>query len=158
MTCSYANNVLQTQSEGHTIIEEDETWREFFVNANPSLFESGISEILLTPVEDVVYEGEKTKRYHNFRRTVPDRKYDLILIDAPNTDLRVDVLDLIPQNLGDSFCIILDDCDCKLGLATLAKLEQKLKASQIAYARGGYGGSKDVMVLASPNWKFLCSL
>lgn len=160
ITCSYVNysknsNVL------HCIVEHDEEWKNFFLDGNKKTFKEGISKIIVMPLENVDFENTKVTRYERFIETLPKEKWNLILVDAPfgsDKFSRIDVLDLIPQNLSDKFVILIDDCERIGEINTCEKIKEKLSMNNIAWYEGLYSGEKEVRVIVSEDLKFICSL
>lgn len=160
LTCSYTkfyknNNIL------HYIVEHDEAWRNFFIGGNENLFSDTISEVQIMSLETVEYKTLPVIRYKNFYKILPDEKWNLILIDAPfGSDgySRIDVLDLIPQNLSNVFAILFDDCERKGEFNTCERVKEKLSVNSIPWHEGIYSGKKEVRIIVSDDLKFLCSL
>lgn len=160
LTCSYTN-FNKGRDIFHCIIDHDEGWENFFTNGNEELFKDKNSEIIIIPLETVNYEKSEVIRYKNFKESIPEEKWDLILVDAPfGSDgfSRIDVLDLIPQNLADTFAILIDDCEREGELNTCEKIEEKLSKNNIVWQEGIYSGAKDMKIIVSEDLKFLCTL
>jgi hypothetical protein len=161
LTCSYTKYF---GGVSHKVVEHDEEWKDFFVNSNKELFNGCGSEIIITPLENVTYKKNKVIRYKNFKKVVAGTsdKFDFILIDGPFDSKtgfnRIDVLELIPQNLSDSFCILIDDCERTGELAMIEEIKLMLRNNNIEYSMGWYLGCKDVIIITSLDLKFMCSL
>ena len=149
------NNIL------HYIIEHDEAWRDFFIGGNEKLLSGTNSNVQIMSLENVEYETSSVIRYKNFCRILPDEKWSLILVDAPfgsDSYSRIDVLDLIPQNLSNVFAILFDDCERRGESNTCDRVKEKLSVNNISWHEGIYSGKKEVRIIASDDLKFLCSL
>ena len=83
------------------------------------------------------------------------------MIDAPKGCegfSRVDILNIIPQCLHESFIIMLDDSQRNGEQNTIKEVLHVLDNHNIKYTTGVYSGEKDVIVIASDDNKFFCSM
>lgn len=150
------------QNVSHRVVEHDAKWIEFWKRSNPNMPNTQIEMLDLTMVAHPEAAHE-VRCYAGFEKILGDRKYDLISIDAPlggdMTELaRIDSLELVPNNLGDSFAIIIDDCNRKGEQRMVTLLEKRLNQFDISYSKGLYSGNKHCMIIASDNQAFLCSM
>jgi len=143
----------------HIIVEEDKDWIKFF-DGMFHLPEN--SEIIQHEYEYVEFKGKKNIRtFSEFTTGIQDQKFDFIMIDAPKGSSgysRMDVLKIIPQCLHESFVIMLDDYERSGEQNTIKEVLNILDTHNIKYVTGVYSGEKDVIVIASEDNKFFCSM
>lgn len=144
----------------HSVVEHDAEWIGFF---EKSFNFSENTRVFNLELETVMYEGSPVLTYKDFDQAANGEPFDLICIDAPfgatNTDYsRVDVLMKMPECLADSFIIMLDDCIREGEKKTGEKMKETLEQHNIAYCSNVYSGSNDMLLIASPDLKFFCSL
>ncbi len=148
----------------HYVVEHDEEWINFFSNHFPI---PDSTEIIKCDIEDVSINVEDENRttnvtkYVGFEEKLKDKVFDLIMIDGPygyrSPDFsRVDILSILPQCLGKSFVILMDDCDRKGERETCNMIRVMLQDAGIPYWANTYSGEKDVTIIVSENLKFLC--
>lgn len=144
----------------HIIVEHNEDWVKFYKNENELL---DTSEVCVCPIHKQNYKGIRNIwSYVDFQSCVSGKQYDLILIDGPYGSgakfSRIDILSIIPENLDDSFAIIIDDYE-RAGEKNMVKeLEYLLQKNNIAYKKGVYPGEKECCVIVSEDNAFLTSL
>ncbi|HWC54790.1 MAG TPA: hypothetical protein VG676_14480 [Chitinophagaceae bacterium] len=139
-------------------IEHDEQWEKYFKNTIESEYEINVK---LAELETIQYKGYDTLSYKKINDIIPEKKFDLILLDAPFGSphySRSQILDLIPYYLSNSFCIILDDYDRPGERETFVELCDLLKKNKIDFTSRIYSGNKDHVLLCSSDWRFLTSL
>ncbi len=141
----------------HTIVEHDTEWINFFKSKlhgnNYNIFTPRLLQ------QDI--EGNKVNVYDDISPVAKDKKYDLIIIDAPygsENISRIDTLNYMPEILDDNFIIMLHDAQRKGEINTIKMLENMLLESGIGFTCGHYPGISYTYVATSPNWKYLCSL
>ena len=145
----------------HQIVEHDPLWMDFF-RKNYNL--PGNTEMVQLDREFVPYkEAEKVRVFKNFAETFKGQKFDFISIDAPlGGDMkqyaRIDVLQLLPDCLAESFIIVIDDAERSGETHTIREMTETLKRNDISFAQGRYSGKKDCVVICSENLKFVCSM
>lgn len=145
----------------HTVVEHDPAWIQFFEQDFPLATNSEI--VLLEREYRTFREDDHVLAFKNFKETFSGRKFDFISIDAPLGSeaivyARVDILDLLPDVLADSFIIIMDDFNRQGEKNTVAVLEEILQKNEIAYEKGIYSGKKDCIVICSKNLKYVKSM
>lgn len=144
----------------HRVVEHDREWITFFGQEHKL---SDRTEIVrLNLIREALLDDPGVLVYENFR-SLADRKYDFISVDAPfggdaNIYARVDVLKLIPEYLEDSFVIMVDDVNRQGESNTVELIETTLKEHGIAYGEGAYKGNKETRIITSEDNKFLCTL
>jgi hypothetical protein len=139
-------------------IEHDEKWEKYFRNAIESEYEVNVK---LAELDTVKYKGFDTLSYKRTNDIIPQKKFDLILLDAPFGSphySRPQILDLIPYYLGSSFCILLDDYERPGEKETFVEVCSLLKKNKIDFTSRVYSGIKDHVLLCSSDWRFLTSL
>lgn len=145
----------------HTVVEHDPNWIQFF---QQDFGLSKNSQIVQLEREYKQFkEDDRVLAFSNFKETFVGQKFDFISIDAPLGGeaivyARIDILDLIPDSLAESFIIVLDDFNRQGEKNTIKVLEEKLKENGITYVRGVYSGQKDCLVICSEDLKFVCSM
>lgn len=150
------------ENVSHRVVEHDAKWVEFWKRSNPDISNTQIEMLDLTMVKHPAATHE-VRCYAGFKETLGDGKYDLISIDAPfgydMTDIaRIDALSLTPDQLKDSFAIIIDDYN-RTGEQGMTKLlDTKLEQAGIPHHQGIYRGEKNTAVIASDDLTFLCSM
>ena len=152
----------------HKIVEHDESWIEFFSN-HFQLPDS--TKVIKCDIEDATVEledgGDKqytnVTRYVGFKEALKDCSFDLIMIDGPygyrSPDYsRVDILSILTECLNSEFVILMDDCNRNGEWKTCELICWILKDAGIPCCAGTYSGEKDMVIIVSPNLKFLCSM
>lgn len=145
----------------HQVVEHDPMWMDFF-RQNFKLPSN--TKMVQMDREFVSYkEAEQVRVFKNFSETFRGQKFDFISIDAPlGGDMkqyaRIDVLNMLPDCLADSFIIIIDDVERSGETHTIHEMAGVLKSSDILFTMGKYSGKKDCMVICSEDLKFVCSM
>ncbi len=151
----------------HYVVEHDSDWIAFFRKSNDCLGnQSEIVQLELVKTEfDDGVSGEKTymNLYQNFAETFAGKKFDFIFIDGPfGSPLysRMNIIDLLPECLENSFVLMLDDAERIGERNTLQMMENILKDSQIPYVGKNYyyAGLKSTAILTSKDLHFLCTM
>ncbi len=150
----------------HYCVEHDGQWAQICDDAWP-LDKDG-SEIIVLPLEMTRFTDENgnardTSVYKGFYDCFKDKKFNLISIDGPygfNDPLysRIDILEVLPQCLNDDFCILVDDYNRAGEKRTVMAILLKLKESGIPYEQAVYHGEKELCIITSSSWGFLCSM
>ncbi len=146
----------------HTVVEHDADWISFWQKNGTVL--SPQTNILQMELEDSKFRGKNVVIYQDFAEKLRGQKFHLISIDAPfggvagSVYARVDILDLIPECLEESFIILVDDAN-RIGELNMVKvLMKKLKEREIPFRKAVYSGMKDMYMIVSEDLKFLCTL
>lgn len=156
---SYFKNVL-IDHPMHIVVEHDKKWADFYKREN-GIF--NCSELLICELKKTKYKkANNIWCYLDFENRIPKNKYNLILIDGPfgadSKYSRIDILSVVPEILGDSFVIIIDDYE-RIGEKNMVKeLEKILYNNCINFRKGIYLGEKECCVIASEEYGFLTSL
>ena len=149
--------VLSDNSVEHLVVESDNKWISFF--SNEFKLPSN-TKIINLPCKYITFKDSKKVRvYEYFEENLAYGKYDLICIDGPmGGDLekysRIDVLSLIPDNISESYIILLDDYERQTEKNTVEEILNKLKNCR----KGYYPGKKDMIVLFSNDYNFLATM
>jgi hypothetical protein len=155
MTTAYACD--KKDKVRHVIVEHDKEWIEFF---KPKLH--GYNYEIFTPnLGTVDVEGHKINIYDDISPVMKDKKYNLMILDAPFGSKfisRIDTLDYIPESLEDDFIIMLHDAQREGEQNTIKMLENLLDEGGVEFAKGYYGGRADTYVAASGSLKFVTTL
>lgn len=144
----------------HHVVEHDKDWIEFFKNDTEI---SEMSHFHLLECYKKKYENVELNAYKGFKKEFKDQKFDLVVVDGPigsgKEYSRMDVLDLVPENLAESFVILFDDCERKGEQNTIRLLEEKLRKNNIEFCSGyQYCGRTNAYICVSTDLKFLCSI
>ena len=153
--------VASQEDVTHKVIEHDESWRDFFKNGNKLSDRTQIIQKKLTETE--LNGKEHIRCYEDFEEGIVPGKYDLIFIDAPvGGDMpdyaRVDILKIVPEALQGDFVIILDDYNRVSEKNMINELKKKFGREKMLISSGVYEGYKNMIILTSEKWKFLCTL
>lgn len=154
----------------HVIVEHDREWVDFFCNGWKRF--SRQTRIMLTPLVESDFEGEKYFAYRDFHQVMKmmNTPMDLVLIDGPfggagpvgwrGTRSRRDIVGYLPQILSPDFVIMVDDCGRKGEQNLLMEIKEILSRHGVEYAAGIYaaGGTCHTGVIVSPKWKFFTSM
>lgn len=147
-------------NSSHFVIEHDPRWINFFQSdvqlpSNSHLVQLGLS--------CSNFKGYNVTTYDNIRSYFGNsNQFDLISVDGPfgsNTRYsRVDIVEMIPDSLSDSFVIMMDDTDRSGEKNTSQLIMDLLKSKKIDFSFGNYKGEKDITIICSESLKFLCTL
>lgn len=145
----------------HIVIEQDREWTEFFKQSNPNLNNTSIIHVPV--VETELYEDNQVLVYQDLLNVLGDRRFDFISADGPAHSRsqkyrRTDILEMVPQNLASSFCILMDDMNESACRNAYEKLLEKLHECNLEFVCGSYYGKKTFNVAATPDKKFLTTL
>lgn len=97
----------------HCLIENNPRWVDFFKKSNPNVLDG--CEIFVLDYEFIKYKNfSEVRVFKGFADKLKGRKFSLIAVDAPlGGDMkdisRIDILEMIPQGLEESFVILIDD-------------------------------------------------
>lgn len=144
----------------HFVSEHDDEWIAFWQQSNQM---SSNTEIIKLELEKRDFLGQEIFAYKEFEENIPKLKYDFISIDAPfgpgeQKYSRVDMLNLLPSCLAESFVIMIDDCNRKGEENTVHRIELLLQESNISYVMKKYIGEKSMVLMTSENNQYLVSL
>lgn len=145
----------------HIVVEQDREWTEFFKRQNPSLTNTDI--IHVPAAETEMWDDDRVLVYEELPRILKGKRFDFISVDGPAHSRsekyrRADILQLVPQSLESSFCILMDDMNEAPCRSAYGKLLEKLDAHGVEFVRGYYYGKKTFNVTVSPDQKFLTTL
>jgi hypothetical protein len=135
-------------------IEQDEEWVNFFNKRHSIAMNINIHELTIT--------GDNVYLYKDIQKSITGKQFDFIVVDGPfgsSHNSRPQILELIPQNISPTFCIMLDDTNRIGETETYEALCEKLKDNNIGFCSAKYGeGEKSHTVICSADLKFLTSL
>lgn len=146
----------------HFVVEHDKSWIEFFKKKHILSVSTKIYNLPL--LEQAVYKDDKEViAYSGFKETFKDKKFDFISIDGPfgykaRKYSRIDVLEIIPECLADSFVIFIDDSERPGEKNTISEFKHIFDSNKIKYSTGEYIGQKSTYIFTSSDLKFLCSM
>lgn len=165
LTGSYVKYMSKKCKCRHIVIEHDQDWIDKFCQEFTLSDDTQIVQRDLGVMQINAQNGASmTYAYMNFDEVIKKQKFDFISLDGPyGTDesvgySRVDILNYIPECLNDDFCIILDDFNRNGEKNTMQRMKEILSVHHIKFFETVYRGMKDLYVLTSENWKFLCTL
>ncbi|MGN0132272.1 MAG: nucleoside-diphosphate sugar epimerase/dehydratase [Lachnospiraceae bacterium] len=144
----------------HIIVEADEEWKEFFVASN----DVEKSQIIMCDYEIEKINDISVRRYKDFREKLLGKKFDVISIDAPlGADMtlysRIDILELLPECLKESWIIMMDDTGRSGERNTIEKVKKILTKTGKGYVEKKFMGfEKDFTLLASVDNRFFTSI
>ncbi|MBO5950483.1 MAG: hypothetical protein J6Q11_07235 [Fibrobacteraceae bacterium] len=139
-------------------VEHDDKWIEFTRKDTHNAYPINVK---ILPLGMVDYNGYKTRTYQGVKATFENQKFDFILVDGPFGSehySRSQIIQLAENNLAETFCIIIDDCNRIGEQETVAEVEKILKNNGVKYAINKYYGLSDYVVICSEDLKFLASL
>lgn len=143
----------------HTIVENDRDWIDFIL---PDLKLGKNSEIIQLDYKIICKDNIDVRVYENFKDQV-NESYDLISIDAPaGYDMteysRIDILDILPKCLKESWIILIDDTGRRGEWNTVNDILAVLRKNKIQYNSCSYQGKKRFTIITSKDNKFYCTL
>lgn len=139
-------------------IEHDLNWVNFFRKNIKQNYEVNIT--VLDLYEKKV-KGHNTYAYDKLEQEILSCKFDLILVDAPYGTKhysRSQIIDIVPQHLCDSFCIVIDDYNRKGERETVKELCKKLTDHNISFKSTILFGMKEHFLICSDDWGFLTTI
>lgn len=146
----------------HCLIENNPRWVDFFKKSNPNVLDG--CELFVLDYEFIKYKNfSEVRVFKGFSERLKRRNFSLIVVDAPlGGDLkdisRIDILEMIPQGLEESFVILIDDYNRPQEKCMVNELKNKLMDNNVKFTFGIYSGEKDCIVVCTPDLSFLCSL
>ena len=149
------------QDVEHIVVEHDPEWVEFFCNDFP--LPKNTKVVMLEREMAPYKDAEAVRVFKGFKETFQGQKFDFISVDAPlGGDMkqyaRIDVLNLIPDGLGENFVIMVDDCNRIGENNTVKEIENKLIELNIPISVGKYCGRKDCSLVCVKKFTFLTTM
>jgi hypothetical protein len=144
----------------HIVVEHDPLWIDFFLKEHRI---SGRTKIAQMDLGKTDFQGSSVTSYERFSENLAGNRFDFICIDGPfgfdaKKYSRVDTLKIIPHCLESSFVIIIDDYNRLAEQNTVKELTAILSRNNICTCGGSYRGRKTSHLIATPDYKFLCTL
>jgi hypothetical protein len=139
-------------------IEHDENWIRFFNNGRIGEYAVNIS---VHELKKTVFKGHETLGYKDIVNHFGVKKFNLIIVDGPFGSPRYSrhqIIDMVPQNLDSSFCIIIDDYNRPGEKDTFNEICDLLSSNKIEYVTRVYSAIKEHAIICSSDLKFLTSL
>lgn len=139
-------------------VEHDADWVTF---TQKDIHNAYPINVKLLPLEIIDYKGFTTRTYQGIKTTFEKQKFDFILVDGPFGSehySRSQIIHLAENNLAESFCIIIDDCNRIGEQETVAEVKSVLKKKDVKYVINRYQGLSDYVVICSDDLRFLASL
>lgn len=142
----------------HQIIEQDENWKELF---NKQFKLGKKSNINISPIQTKKIRGHLVQTYGKINLNNMSN-YELFVIDGPIRSKHYSRYDImgIAKNFTPlhQFIILFDDYNRKGEKETINDLLNLLKNKEIEFYKRCYTGNKDVLVIATKNYKYATSL
>lgn len=145
----------------HIVVEHDPAWIDFFSRDFPLPEQT---ELVQLDLDMIPFRGTESVRiYKDFQARFAGQQFNFISIDAPlGGDLkqysRIDVLNMLPQCLGEEWVIMIDDCNRQTELHTVGAMEKCLRDNGIVYRHGVYQGDKRFILIVPEHLGFLTSM
>ncbi len=148
----------------HYIVEHDKDWIEFFLDKHGAKKDT---EIVWLERKETIYKGRwvhttaPIKYYDKFAETLTDKIFDFIFVDGPQGSeeySRVDIMEILPECLADSFVIMVDDSERPGERKTIGAILGILEKEEIAYSICEIDGMKNTVLIVSEDLGFLCSI
>lgn len=155
LTSQYVSN--KNTEANLIVVEDDEKWLNVIKAQIPV---NDRMKFLRLDLETQDYDGIATTFYRELTSCIKDKKFDLIILDGPQGVegfSRAGILGLIPENLSESFIIIVDDCQRQGEQNTYVEILKKLSSLKINCDHCLYGGLKKQNVIFSPDLAFIKS-
>lgn len=144
----------------HIVVEADEEWKDFFVSSNA--LEK--SQIIMCDYEIDEINDISVRKYKDFGEKMHGKKFDVISIDAPlGADMtiysRIDILELLPECLNESWIIMMDDTGRNGEHNTIEEIKKILTKTGKRYVEKKFiGYEKDFTLLVSVDNRFYASI
>lgn len=142
----------------HLIIEQDIKWKDTFSKINVL---SERSKIVHSLVKEIEINEIRTSVYDNLEAKI-DRRYDLYVIDGPIGSKhysRYDIVNIAKEfNSEDEFIIVFDDYNRIGEKETIEELFKLLKKINVKYYTATYTGVKEVLIIATQEYKYIETL
>ncbi len=147
----------------HIVVEHDASWITFFqkgfeCSPNTEIVQMDLLKVMLDDVDGAQTE---VKLYQNFSDRLQGKKFDLIFIDGPFGSpiySRMDIIDLLPECLSESFILMLDDAERPGEQNTVQMICNMLQEAGINYSQNEYMGEKSTAIVTSANLHFFCTM
>ena len=153
---TYLDNSLFETS--HTIIEQDENWKNSFETSYKLSSRSKIIHCLLQEKE---IKGFKTKMYQGLDEKIKEN-FDLYIVDGPHGSERYSRFDIVALvsnfNEENQFIILMDDTNRQGEKDTVTEIKEVLKMKNISYYQGDFIGNKCVTLIVSEKYKYSISM
>ncbi|ADL33251.1 hypothetical protein bpr_I0504 [Butyrivibrio proteoclasticus B316] len=150
----------------HYCVEHDENWANIF--STQFELDKSRSEVVILPLDKVSFTDEQnnirdTIIYKGFFEHFNSKTFDIISIDGPfgfgdPLFSRIDTIDILPHCLNDNFCIIVDDCQRDGERNTAEAMIAKLQEYGVDCEYTVYAGEKEMYIITSKSWSFLCNM
>lgn len=144
----------------HFIVEEDEEWIDF-VGDSYSLADN--SQICRLNYKMEEKEEYKVRVYEDFAERFKGEKFGIISIDAPwgggmKKYSRIDILNILPDCLKESWAIMIDDTQRWGEQNTVREIISILQKNNIAYQIREFVGEKKFVLIVSQDNRFFCTI
>jgi len=141
-----------------TTVEHDKDWINFTLKDTKRAYPINTK---ILPLEMIDYKGFSTRTYQGVKESFANQKFDFILVDGPFGSehySRSQIIHLAENNLAETFCIIIDDCNRIGEQETIEEIRNSLSSKGIKFALNTYIGKSSHAIICSENLNFLTSL
>ena len=156
LVSAYLDNYLTNTK--HLVVEQDENWKNLFVQ---NFQISPRTKISICPSEKLEVKGFETNIYKDLDKTLIE-EFDLYLVDGPNGShhySRYDIVNLASDFKPEAqFIILIDDYDRQGERETVIELRRVLERQNIVFFENIYAGNKSVIVISTEKYKYATSL
>lgn len=146
-------------------IEHDANWVDFFTKDIGDKYKINIE---LVDLEIVNYKGYDVLTYKDIQKKLYGQSFDFIFVDSPFGDKengggcyeysRSQIIDIVRNNLMESFCVLIHDTDRIGERNTIEEVESALKQKDVHYAIREYIGRIHCTLICSEDLHFLTTL
>ncbi len=140
------------------VVEDSTDWIKLF---DDFLGLSKNIHLLCLPLEKINVKGFVVDAYKNLAHLIENREFNLIINDGPMGNehySRAGIINLIPNNLAESFVILFDDYDRCGEKETVALICEILKKHSYTFNTTIYKGVKQQFLIYSPDLYMLREL
>lgn len=142
----------------HLVIEQDEKWKEFYLNSHKL---SNYSRISIHKCIEKKHRRTKYNAYSDLDNSLKNKKFEVISIDAPKGSYkysRRDIIDYLPEILDKNWVIAIDDAQMSGEKRTVRDIEKVLNKNGIRYCKRIYKGASYLAIITSEEYGFFCSM
>lgn len=145
----------------HIVVEQDAQWIKFFSQNYACPPSTTLMHIPVTEIQFI--DDDKTLVYENFSSIFAGKTFDFISVDGPGHSRsdkyrRIDLLELIPDCIAESYCILFDDMNDPSCMRAYELIIKKMERMLSGFVTGNYNGFKHITIVTSQDKKFLASL
>lgn len=140
--------------------EHDVKWIDFFKKETEQIYDINVR---VADLENVYYKQQLTLSYKGVCEELKGQKFDVILVDGPyGTEhySRSQIINIVPDCLNKSFCIMLHDSERKGEKETIFELTNILNKNEIKHVTSTIPHTKfqDMYVWCSEDLEYLFTI